>query len=181
MASEAAKTWLVSRLSAADNLIKSHPPPQIWLLTGLVLMTHATWSSLSSEGQTFTPGLPAPFKPTDTSALRRLSVSEAVKPVFGFRANDEERHVSGTVIHETGKYPGLRGWAAQWERIDIKVTSADKGLDAAANQIKLKSSPRVAVLKLDEEDYAQNDDGGDGEDLDDEYWDSFLEKADEYI
>jgi hypothetical protein len=139
-------------------------------------MTHTTWSSLSSS-QAFTPGLPAPFKPTDSSAIRRLSVSEAVKPAFGFRANEEQKHVGPAVIHETGKYPGLRGWAARWVKVDVQVK---KDGESGANEIKLKSGQKVAVLELDEDEVAENGDG-EGEDLEDEYWDKFLEKADEFV
>jgi len=179
--SDEAKKWLLSRLSAADSLIKSHPPPQIWMLTGLILMTHATWTSISSKDPSFTPGQQAPITPTDASQIRRLSVSDAVKPAFGFRANDEEKHVSGAVIHETGKYPGLRGWAARWQKVDVQLLSKDDGQDSAPNHFKLKSSPKTIVLELEEDGYAENKEGATGEDLEDEYWDKFLEKADEYV
>jgi len=150
------------------------------MLTGLVLMTHATWTSLSAKGHTFTPGLKAPFNPTAVSAVRKLSISEDVKPAFGFQPNEAAKHISGTVIHETGKYPGLRGWAAQWQKVDVKVLTADSADEE--NRFELKGSanpPRVAVVELLEDVYAKKEDKGTDE-LDEEYWDSFLDKAEEY-
>lgn len=147
-------------------------------------MTHATWTSLSSKDGSFVPGQQAPFDPTSVSAMRRLSVSDGIKPTFGFRASEEEKHVSGAVIHETGKYPGLRGWAAQWLQVDYEILPADKGKDGVENEIKLKgpsgSSPKIAVVTLDEDEYAENEDEG-PEGMDDEYWDAFLDTAEEYL
>lgn len=167
-----AKKWLSSRLSAAVSLAP-HPPPQLWLLTGLILMQHATWTSVSSD-QKFETGLQAPFDPTGVSAIRRSSVSEHVRPVFGWQDKEENRHVSGATIHETGKYPGTRGWAARWERIDIKLVGADKG-PGGANHIQLKG-PKVAVVELEANSYAED---GDEDEFEEKYWDDLLEATDE--
>ncbi|KAH8588980.1 hypothetical protein B0O99DRAFT_600351 [Bisporella sp. PMI_857] len=175
--SEKATKWLASRLSAAEEL--KQLKPQIWILTGLILMTHATWTSLSSD-QTFTPGQQAPFNPSGVSAIRRLSVSEDVKPAFGFRANAEEHHVSGSVIHETGKYPGTRAWAAQWQLVDVEVRSG-KAQDGAANQIKLRDGAKVAVVELQSGSYADGSKLQAAEDSNDELWDALLDKAEDYV
>ena len=151
------------------------------MLTGLILMTHATWTTLSSKDRSFTPGEQAPLTPIDASQIRRLSVSEAVKPAFGFRGNEEEKNVSGAVIHETGKYPGLRCWAARWQKVNVQVLSNDGDQDSEPNHFKLKSSPKTVVLEVEEDSYAENKENAVGVDLEDEYWDRFLEKADEYV
>lgn len=104
------------------------------MLTGLVLMTHATWTSLSSRDHSFTAGLPAPFNPGGVSAIRKLSVSEDVKPVFGVVVSDAPKEVSGAVIHETGKYPGTRGWAAQWQKVEFEIVAAEKWKGGVVNQ-----------------------------------------------
>ncbi len=174
-----AKKWLASHLSAAESL-QPHPGPQIWLLTGLILMTHATWTSLSSK-QTFIPGLQAPFDPTGVTAIRRSSVSDHVRPVFGYEEKEDKKHIPGAVIHETGKYPGTRGWAAQWERIDVQILSAEKWQGGVNNQLMLntsKGTAKVAVVELKEGAYAEDDD--EDEDADDEeYWEKFLDATDE--
>jgi len=148
------------------------------MLTGLILMTHATWTSLSSKDDEFIPGEQAPFNPNDTSTIRRLSVSDHVKPVFGFRANDAIKHVSGAVIHETGKYPGLRGWAGRWQKVGVKFIQGDEVQDNAPNQLKLKVGSKVAVVELLADVYAKTNDGGAG--ADDDFWETYLDKAEEY-
>ena len=84
-------------------------------------MTHATWSLLSTTStEKFTPGLQSPFDPASVSSLRRLSVSDDVKPTFGFRADKDEekvKEIEGAKVVETGKFPGTRGWAGRWERV----------------------------------------------------------------
>jgi len=184
ISSDEAKDWLSSRLSAGEKLAllsreKSRPRPQIWMLTGIILMTHATWTSLSSDDQSFAVGLPAPFDPTGVSKIRRLSVSDGVRPTFGLESNDEVKHVSGAVIHETGKYPGTRAWAAQWQRVDSQILSADKGQDGVRNQVRLHrtsgTSPKVAAVKLKEGSYAERGQNVDA--LDDEYWEAFLDAS----
>jgi hypothetical protein len=142
-------------------------------------MTHATWTSLTSK-QTFTPGLQAPFDPTGVTAIRRSSVSDHVRPVFGYEEKEDAKHIPGAVIHETGKYPGTRGWAAQWERVDVRILSADKWQGGVDNQLMLntsKSSAKVAVVEVKEGNYAVEgaQEGAD----DEEYWEAFLDAADE--
>jgi hypothetical protein len=150
------------------------------MLTGLILMTHATWTRLSSK-QRFIPGLPAPFDPTGVTAIRRSSVSEHVKPVFGYEEKEDTKHIPGAVIHETGKYPGTRGWAAQWELVDAQILPADKGKGDADNQLLLHvpgQSAKIAVVELKKGAYAQNE--GEGALDDDEYWEKFVDVVEEY-
>jgi hypothetical protein len=176
--SDKAKKWLASHLTAAESL-SPHPKPEIWMLTGLILMTHATWTSLSSK-QSFTPGLPAPFDPTGVTAIRRSSVSEHVRPTFGYEGGEEAKHIPGAVIHETGKYPGTRGWAAQWEKVDVKVSSGGKG--GASNQIVLQGpngAKKVVQVELQAKSYAQNKDEEEADD--DEYWEEFLDAVEEDV
>jgi len=139
-------------------------------------MTHATWTSLSSK-QSFVAGLQAPFDPTGVTAIRRSSVSEHVKPVFGIDVPEPSKHISGAVIHETGKYPGTRGWAAQWERIDIQLLPQEKW-NKSDNQFVLKNktgvTSKVAVVKLQGQIYAEQDDDDEDEE-DDDYWESFID------
>ncbi|KAF4624639.1 hypothetical protein G7Y89_g13531 [Cudoniella acicularis] len=153
------------------------------MLTGLILMTHATWTSLSSK-QTFIPGLQAPFDPTGVSAIRRSSVSEHVKPVFGVDVKDDaKKYIPGAVIHETGKYPGTRGWAAQWERVEFQVLPQAKWQEGVDNQLALKNkpggTPRIAVVKLLDQVYAEQDDDEEDEE-DEQYWEKLLDTADEF-
>ena len=152
------------------------------MLTGLILMTHATWTSLSG-GATFKAGFPAPFDPTCVSKIRRSSVSEGVRPTFGFVGNDEAKHISGAVIHETGKYPGLRGWAAQWQKIEWHTSPGSKRDEDSKNQVILArvddSPPKVAVLTLEDEVYARNE-PQDEDTKDDDYWEEFLDAVEEY-
>ena len=147
-------------------------------------MQHATWTRLSSKDKKFVAGERAPFIPAGVSAIRRSSVSDDIKPTFGYRANEEDKHIpGGHVIHETGKYPGTRCWAAQWQIVDVQVISAEKGESATSNQITLKRAPQIAVVKLHEERYARNegdeDDEANEEEFDEEYWDTFLDETDE--
>lgn len=188
LASTEAKKWLSSRISAAENLAEStqgkdHPRPQIWILTGLILMQHATWTRLSSKNDSFIQGEKAPFDPTGVSAIRRLSVSDDVRPTFGLTPTEDVKHVSGAVIHETGKYPGTRGWAAQWQRIDIKILKEANGKVGVPNQLKLKPSSKIAAVELQENFYADNEDEDDEdqEAFDDEYWEALLDASEELM
>jgi len=177
--SEEAKKWLASHLSAAEDL-QPRPQPQVWMLTGLILMTHATWTSLSSK-QKFTPGLQAPFDPTGVTALRRSSVSDHIKPVFGYEEKEDTKHIPGAVIHETGKYPGTRGWATQWEKVDVQILPSQKWQGGVDNQLMLhvpNQSPKIAVVNLKGQTYAQN--GDEGAVDDEEYWEKFLDVVDQY-
>lgn len=176
--SDDAKKWLSSHIAAGESLAegKSHPRPQVWMLTGLILMTHATWTSLSSD-QTFTPGLQAPFDPTGVTQIRRLSVSDGVRPTFGYTPTDAGKHVSGAVIHETGKYPGIRGWAAQWRKVDIQIVSKDKVKGGAQNQLALKNSPKIAVIEVQEN--AEKYTKGSVEVIDEDYWEAFQDACEE--
>lgn len=147
------------------------------MLTGLVLMQHATWTSLSSKDSGFVAGEKAPFDPTGVSNIRRLSISENIKPTFGFRAGDEkEKHVSGSVIHETGKYPGTRGWAAQWQKVEFQIGGAEKWKEGVKSLLKLKDG--VAMVRINEDIYAKNDEGKKVE-LDDAYWEAFIDATDD--
>lgn len=186
LASDGAKKWLSDHLSAAESVAqgKQGPRPQIWMLTGLILMQHATWTLLSSKDKSFVPGQRAPFIPAGVSAIRRSSVSDKVKPTFGYMANGEDKHIpGGHVIHETGKYPGTRGWAAQWLRVDCQVLPARKGDEVAGNQVPLRRAPMVAEVKLMEDVYAESngdeDEEGKEGGFDEEYWDTFLDETDE--
>ncbi|KAG4438582.1 hypothetical protein IFR05_005957 [Cadophora sp. M221] len=179
LTSPEAKKWLSSHLSAAETLAKGNSAtrPEIWMLTGLVLMQHATWTSLSSKDSGFVAGEKAPFDPTGVSNIRRLSISENIKPTFGFRAGDEkEKHVSGSVIHETGKYPGTRGWAAQWHKVEFQIGGMEKWKEGVKSLLKLKDG--VAVVRINEDIYAKNDEGKKVE-LDDAYWEAFIDATDD--
>ena len=150
-------------------------------------MTHATWTSLSSKDQSFIAGLQAPFNPTGVSEIRRLSVSDGVRPTFGYTGSNDVKHISGAIIHETGKYPGTRGWAAQWQRVDAQILPVEKWQDGVNNQLRLKSRsgppPKIAVVELQEDAYAENEaqDDESAEDSDDEYWEAFLDASEEYV
>lgn len=146
-------------------------------------MTHATWTKLSSKDHSFIAGTQAPFDPTGISAIRRLSTSGSVRPVVGLEVPDDssKKNISGTVIHETGKYPGTRGWAAQWTRINVDIVSADKA-EGDADEIKLKGDKsRIAVVDILEGSYAENEskEYGNDDNLGDEYWDAFLDATEE--
>ena len=181
LSSPEAKKWLSSHLSAAETLAKGDKSarPDIWMLTGLVLMQHATWTSLSSKDKGFIAGEKAPFDPTGVSNLRRLSISENIKPTIGFRAGDDEekaKHISGAVIHETGKYPGTRGWAAQWQKVEFQIGGNDKWKEGEKTLLKLKDG--VAIVRINEDIYAKND-GGKSVELDDKYWEAFIDATDD--
>ena len=112
-----------------------------------------------------------------------MSVSDGVKPTFGFRGNDDEgKHVSGAVIHETGKYPGMRGWAARWQRVDVRIGPEEKWKEGVNNLLRLKGVKKIAMVELEEDEFAENEDEDDEdeEDFDEEYWDAFLDAAEEY-
>ncbi|KAG9232813.1 hypothetical protein BJ875DRAFT_465813 [Amylocarpus encephaloides] len=183
LASDEAKRWIRARISAAESLEdQGHAEPEIWMLTGLILMTHATWTSLSSSEHSFTPGTPAPFDPNGVSAMRRLSVSDGVKPTFGFRATEEAKNVDGSTVHETGKYPGTKGWAARWQKVDVLTLPVGKWNSGIRNQFMLKSNAdKIAVLEMGET-VAQNSNliSGSSEEPEDEYWDAFLESAERF-
>jgi hypothetical protein len=156
------------------------------MVTGLILMTHATWSSLSSKNSSFTAGVQAPFDPTGVTAIRRSSVSDGVRPTFGYTASEEANHIPGAVIHETGKYPGTRVWAVQWQLVDAQILPAEKWQADADNQLKLKDTselaPKIAVVEIRADSYAENaaqeDENVSG--LDDEYWESFLDASEKF-
>jgi len=180
-----AKKWLSSHLAASINLAP-HPPPQIYMLTGLVLMTHATWTSLTTNDPRFVPGFQAPFDPSGVSVIRRLSVSDGIKPTFGFEGEDEDgKRVEGAVVHETGKYPGTRGWAARWQRVGVTILK-EGAKDAGQNILKLKGARaegKSVEVDLEEVEEVEEDEGKDDDDeeFDEEFWDKFLDKVDESV
>jgi hypothetical protein len=157
------------------------------MLTGLVLMTHATWTSLTTEDPRFVPGFQAPFDPSGVSVIRRLSVSDGIKPTFGFRGDNEDgKTVEGAVVHETGKYPGTRGWAARWQRVGVRVLKEGEK-EEGENVLKLKGAraegKTVEVELEDVEEVEIEDEGKDEEDeeFDEDFWDKFLDKVDESV
>ncbi|KAH8679663.1 hypothetical protein BGZ60DRAFT_400397 [Tricladium varicosporioides] len=189
LASPTSKKWLHAHLSAAEHFPKA-PKPEFWLCTGLILMKHATWTSLTpaaSQASKFVPGLQAPFDPTGVTAIRRSSVSEHIRPTFGFQGESKEgTEVGGNIIHETGKFPGLRGWAARWERVEIAVKDAGEGggehHDNGMKLVLLKGASKIAHLRLAEGGYARADEEEDDEDVDEDsgYWKPYLDVVDEY-
>jgi hypothetical protein len=104
-----------------------------------------------------------------------------VKPVFGYEENEDNKLVpGGAVIHETGKYPGTRGWAAQWELVDAHVLPADKG-KGGNNELALHvpgQDAKIAAVDLKAGEYATN--GDEGVVDDEEYWEKFLDVVEEY-
>lgn len=149
-------------------------------------MQHATWTLLESKATSFKPGEKAPFNPSGVSAIRRSSVSDGIKPTFGYRATEEDKHVvDGHVVHETGKYPGTRGWAARWEKVEVEVLPGEKWKEGAKNQIRLRpfseAPSNIALIKLEEDEYAENGAGEEagGEEFDEKYWDAFLDATDD--
>jgi len=150
------------------------------MLTGLVLMTHATWTSLTTEDARFVPGFQAPFDPSGVSVIRRLSVSDGIKPAFSnykgeeYRGEDEDgKKVEGAVVHETGKYPGTRGWAARWQRVGVRVLKAGEKEDGENIEVELED---VEEIEIAEEGKDEDD-----EEFDEEFWDKFLDKVDESV
>ena len=137
-------------------------------------MTHATYTTISTTSpEKFTPGLASPFDPSAVESLRRLSVSEGVKPTFGFRGGeDKNKEVDGGKVVETGKFPGTRGWAARWEKIGVK--------EGGGEGIKLRGSGKNVNVGLEGGVYAVN--GGEGKEVgeDEKFWDDFLDKAEEF-
>jgi hypothetical protein len=104
--------------------------------------------------------------------LRRLSVSEGVKPTFGYRAEKgEEREIEGVKVEETGKFPGVRAWAARWER----VVWGDGDGEGKGGKLGLKGGKEV-VINLGK-GYAGNEE--DEFDDDEKFWDGFLDQAEE--
>jgi len=172
-----AKKWLSAHISVAESLFPtSHTKPPIWMCTGLVLMTHATWTSLSSTA-TFTPGMPAPFNPSAVSEIRRSSVSEGVRPTIGFEETEHSKRIGNAIIYETGKYPGTRGWAAQWERVDVRIVGESEWKGGVDNQfmLKTKGEQKIAVVELEEGVFGGVEDGVKESAIDDDYWDAFLD------
>jgi hypothetical protein len=188
--SSPAKKWLADRISAAVTLAP-HPPPQFWLLTGLILMTHTTFTILESSDKSehdkilSVAGQQAPFDPTGVSAIRRSSVSEHVKPVFGLDDavssgdGDKGREVAnGIKIVETGKYPGTRGWAARWQEIGVKVVGSSKAT-GGEGELQLRGE-KVAVVEIEAGEFAEDgDEVGEEDGYDEAYWDQLLEIADD--
>ncbi|KAI9053134.1 hypothetical protein LZ554_003400 [Drepanopeziza brunnea f. sp. 'monogermtubi'] len=187
LSSPSAQSWLSSHLSTAETLAKGKNStarrPSIWMLTGLILMQHATWTSLSSSSSKdagFVTGKQAPFHPAGVSSIRRLSISENVKPTFGFRgAGGEGANVEGATIHETGKYPGTRGWAAQWQRVEFLVGGPERWKEGVKELVRLKDG--VAIVRINEDVYAGI--GGSEKEheeveFDEAYWDAFVDAID---
>lgn len=90
-----------------------------------------------------------------------------------------KKHVSGATIHETGKYPGLRGWAARWEKVDVKILPGEKWTEAPGHlKLKLEEGVRkFAVVQLSGE--LASDNKGVDVPFDDEFWEEFLDKAED--
>lgn len=88
---------------------------------------------------------------------------------------EKKKHISGATIHETGKYPGLRGWAARWEKIDVKILPGEKWTEGAGHlKLKLEDGVRkFAVVGLGGE--LASTDKGLGVQFDDEFWEEFLD------
>jgi hypothetical protein len=145
-------------------------------------MQHATWTSISTskdQSNAFTPGLQAPFDPSGVSNLRRLSVSDNVRPVIGHK-DEPKKHISGAEIVETGKYPGLRGWAGRWEKVDWQVKDGKEWTDSPSNlKLRLEEGVRkFAALNVKSGQYAENK-YLDEEKFTDKFWEEFLDDADD--
>jgi len=112
------------------------------------------------------------------TAIRRSSVSEHVKPVIGFEdtVSGEGKKVEGAVIHETGKYPGTRGWALRWERVEVKILGKGEKADGVVVKRKGSDDERIATLVLD----GVVVDDEDEEDEEDDYWDKFVDAIEEF-
>ena len=80
------------------------------------------------------------------------------------------------MIHETGKYPGTRGWALRWEKVDVKILEEGKaaGEDGIAVR-NAKGEERVAVLEVGGGPIVDDEEEEEEEDDDEEYWDKFLD------
>ena len=106
-------------------------------------------------------------------------MSDRVRPTFGFKDSEDaqkEKHISGTQILETGKYPGSRVWAARWERVDAVVKDGKEWKDEA-NNLKLRLEEGVrkfASVKLKEGEYAENR-VDEGKVLSDKFWEDYLD------
>lgn len=145
-------------------------------------MQHATWTNISitqEQSASFTPGLPAPFDPTGVSNLRRLSVSDRVRPVIGFKDNDDEkkeRKIDGTQILETGKYPGSRVWAARWEKVEAVIKDGKEWKDEVGNlKLRLEEGVRkFASVRFKAGAYAENR-VDESKVLDDKFWEEYLD------
>jgi hypothetical protein len=181
----ASHKWLTLRLSA-NELSSSSAKPEIWLLTGLIVIQHATWTNISvtsSQASSFTPGLPAPFNTPGINSLRKLSVSDRVRPVIGFNDPDDEkkeRKIDGTQILETGKYPGSRVWAARWEKVEYTVKDGKEWKDEKGNlKLRLEEGVRkFASVRLKEGEYAENR-VDEGKVFDDKFWEEYLDDLDD--
>jgi hypothetical protein len=76
------------------------------------------------------------------------------------------------VVHETGKYPGMRAWAAQWRKVDFKLLPAHTGEGVKQDELPLNlNPPKVAAITL--RDVTAGNETAD--DFGDEYWDAFLD------
>jgi len=145
-------------------------------------MQHATWTNISitpEQASSFTPGLPAPFNTPGISSLRKLSVSDRVRPVIGFKDDDNEkkkRKIEGSQILETGKYPGSRVWAARWEKVDYVVKDGKDWKEDKGN-LKLRLDEGVrkfAKVELKKGEYAGNKVDEESA-LDDKFWEEYLD------
>lgn len=181
-----AKQWLSTHLSASASLFPSHPAPPIYMLTGLILMTHATHTTLtpspSSQTKAFIPGTRAPFDPTGVTALRRSSVSEHVRPVIGLDdsvSTGEGKKVEGVVIHETGKYPGTRGWAARWERVGVRIAAKGEGGKSGV-VVRRKGTQEERIAEVELEGVVVEDGDEEEDERGEEFWDQFLDVVEEF-
>ena len=94
----------------------------------------------------------------------------------------KEKHVSGATIHETGKYPGLRVWAARYERVGVDIQPGEKWKEGVGNlKLRLEEGVRkFAVVGLKGETATLGEGKGKGVgEFSEKFWEEFLDNADE--
>ncbi|KAH6720107.1 hypothetical protein BKA61DRAFT_594258 [Leptodontidium sp. MPI-SDFR-AT-0119] len=182
--SENAKNWLQTRLTVANDFssrVKSSlkPKPKIWFLTGLYLMSNVSQRLVTTNttSQNMALQIPVP-DPSGVSALLQSNVGGSVSGI------SSESLGTGVEIKQE------KVWAAQWQRVRVKMTVKEKWEATLRNQVRLLETFSLTTVRgstpaLMYEAAQLSLDDGDGdlesmeENLDEEYWAEFGEELNE--
>jgi len=182
-----AQRWLQERLTVANDLssrLKSavKPTPNIWLLTGVYLMSNTSQQIVTTNTRSQNTALQIPVPdPSGMSTLLQLNVggsaSTASDVSFGTSVEIKEEKV----------------WAAQWQKVKVKKVKIDKWEDALQNHIRLLETFSLAtvregrkiveeceVAQLDLDDSEQEVENADGH-MDADDWKDFDEEVEELV
>lgn len=117
--SDKARFWLESRLTVQKEIqrlgSKLQRSPEIWILTGLRQIEDASTFNVSNTDSKKGGEAKIPIPdPSGMTTLLGLTVGASIKLE------------NGSKLTTGAKYPGLRIWAAQWQKVEAKYKVISK-------------------------------------------------------